>query len=260
MVTSGAVIDIDRLWYAPAGSNTVTVTATTYNSTLLLGGTSNNSNFSLAGDVNCKTLWIDSGTPGYTSTLDTNGKNITATALWIGTAGDTNYYAKMWNSFGTVSNIDVNGAVNIYTSGGNPGVHEINANNMNWTVSGNWTNSGTFTAGNSTVTFDGSGTSTSTITGNTTFNNFSCVTPSKQLKFTKGSNQTINSTLTLNGQAAGTKVKLRSALTANKWSITLTNQQTVNYVDVQDSDALVSTVTATYSTNTGNNNTNWIFQ
>ncbi|MDO8283313.1 MAG: thrombospondin type 3 repeat-containing protein [Thermodesulfovibrionia bacterium] len=150
--------------------------------------------------------------------------------------------------------------INNYT-GAVPGrINKLDAYNSTWNVAGNWTvnGNGIFTAGTSTIIFDGSG--ISKLTGNTTFNHLISITPGKQLTFTAGSNQTINGTLTLNGQAAGTKVKLRSSSNGSKWNITLASPQNVSYVDVQDSDALTNTVTATDSTTTGNNNTNWIFQ
>lgn len=48
----------------------------------------------------------------------------------------------------------------------------FNANNLAFTIGGNWSNSGTFTPGTGTVTFNGTGTQTITKSGGETFYNF----------------------------------------------------------------------------------------
>ncbi|MEK7153912.1 MAG: hypothetical protein AAB834_08225, partial [Patescibacteria group bacterium] len=72
----------------------------------------------------------------------------------------------------------------------------VNNSTASITVGGNWANSGTFTRGTGTVTFDSA--SPSTITGSTTFYNLSCVTPGKALTFEAGSVQTIEAGATWN--------------------------------------------------------------
>src|SRR5690606_6242202 len=47
------------------------------------------------------------------------------------------------------------------------GLQLLNGSNPNLTVTGNWTNNGSFNANNKTVTFNGNG--NNTLTGNTTF-------------------------------------------------------------------------------------------
>ena len=123
------------------------------------------------------------------------------------------------------------------------------------TVSGNWSNSGTFIPGSGTVTFDGSG--TSTISGNTTFHNLTCATPGKSLIFTDGTTQTIESggTLTLTG-ASGSLITLRGSSTAG-WNITDSGSESVSYVDVAYSTA-TNGITASNSKDSGNN-VNWDF-
>jgi len=65
----------------------------------------------------------------------------------------------------STQNMDINGDFSI--GGGN----SFDANGYNMTVAGNWSNSGTFTHDNNTVTFDGTGTSDILGTAKTTFYN-----------------------------------------------------------------------------------------
>jgi hypothetical protein len=67
-------------------------------------------------------------------------------------------------------------------------------------VGGNFANGDTFTAGTSTVNFNDA-TKTSTISGNTTFNNLISSTSDKTIKFAAGSTQTVSS-LSLTGTAS----------------------------------------------------------
>ena len=144
------------------------------------------------------------------------------------------------------------------------GTLDASAANTTIILTGNWTNNGTFTPGtDSTVTFQGAG--ASTITGATTFNNLTCATPSKNLTFEAGVTQTISGTLTLNGQALGTKIVLRSSVTDTRFTLNVTaGAQTVNYVDVKDSQASGNDIIAGNSLNSGNNDDaeaspHWVF-
>ncbi|MCK4532936.1 hypothetical protein KAU39_04060 [bacterium] len=125
-------------------------------------------------------------------------------------------------------------------------------------LSGNWENQGSFNAGTSTVTFENN-TTASTVLGNTTFYNLACQTAGKTIFFTTGSTQTVTNLFTLTG-ATGNLINLRSSVDTQKWYIDFPNgNQTVDYINVKDSDALHNTVTCSNSTNSGNNNSNWIF-
>lgn len=121
-----------------------------------------------------------------------------------------------------------------------------------------------FTNTNSTVIFNNSGL-TSTISGENTFNNFTCETASKALIFAGSSTQTIAGTLTLNGQASGTEITLRSASPGTRFTLDVTaGPQSVYYVDVQDSQTSSNNITAYYSIDSGNNDNNdpaphWVF-
>ena len=138
------------------------------------------------------------------------------------------------------------------------------AGSTNISLSGDWSRSGTFTPGDGTVTFTDSGT-VSNITGDNTFNDFTCITASKQLTFQAGSTQTISNTLTLNSQAADSKIVLCSSAPGTRWNFNLPGAaQTVYYVDVQDSEASTNDITAITSENSGNNDDpesspHWVF-
>ncbi len=103
-------------------------------------------------------------------------------------------------------------------------------------LAGNWDNlGGTFDAGtDNTLIFEGG--STSEINGTTSFHNFTCIIPNKQLTFEESKTQTIGGTLTLNGQAAGTEIKLRSSIAGSRWNFNIDSPQGVEYVDVKDGE------------------------
>ncbi|MFH0948084.1 MAG: hypothetical protein V1833_03700 [Elusimicrobiota bacterium] len=115
---------------------------------------------------------------------------------------------------------------------------------------------GKFDCGTSTVTFYT--TTISTFTGQTTFYCLSCVTAGKELQFTQGTTQWITTTFTMEG-LSGNTVKLRSTTTGGKWAVTFYSTQTVNYIDVKDSDANLFPVKCQDSANSGNINENWVF-
>jgi cytoskeletal protein CcmA (bactofilin family) len=122
-------------------------------------------------------------------------------------------------------------------------------------VAGNWSNSGTFHHASGTVVFDS--TATSTFSGATTFYNLTSNTSNKVLQFTAGtsSTTTIAGTLTLNGQACETMIKLRSTASSSQWYIDSQATTSILYVDVKDSYAITA-LTASSSQDSGNN-ANW---
>ena len=146
-------------------------------------------------------------------------------------------------------------------------------NNKNISVSGNWTNNGTLTAGTSTVTLNGT---SQKIFGNNTFYNLTkdvSAGSADTLHFQQSNTQTIaaNGTLTLTG-GSGKVLTLRGCdasgnLTAGdpKWGLAVNASGTtlnVDYIDVKDSDASagkeITLVSIPNSTNSGNN-LNWLF-
>ena len=124
------------------------------------------------------------------------------------------------------------------------------ANGKNITVARNWSNLGTFTHGNNTVTFDGTG--ISTISGDTTFYKLTSITAGKQLTFAASSTQITMNTLTLTG-SAGNLIKLRSSADGTQWKINPQGTRNISFVDVKDSNNINSTVIdPTSSTDSGN--------
>ncbi len=126
-------------------------------------------------------------------------------------------------------------------------------------VSGNWSNSGTFTPGTSTVTLNGTNQS---ISGSTTFYNFTkTTTTAYTLTITNGTTQTITNSLNLQGIPAQ-RLSLRSSSSGAQWWITLQSggTQYLNYLDVKDSNASggQTLVAGELSIDSGNN-INWVF-
>lgn len=120
---------------------------------------------------------------------------------------------------------------------------------------GNWTNNGTFTAQNGTVTLDGTD---QVLTGSTVFYNLTkTVTSADTLTFAAGSTATVTGTLTLEG-ADGEPLSLRSSSDGTQWKV---DPHTVSlaYLDVKDSNNISDTgLDAADCTDSGNN-TGWAF-
>jgi len=128
----------------------------------------------------------------------------------------------------------------------------LTAGSVTITVDGDWDSSGgTFDYGTSTVTL-ASGT-TATLTGNTNFYNLTCLIGGKTINFTAGSTQTISETLTLTGSSSSF-ITLCSTSAGTAWNLNDSGLNSVNFVDVADSDAsLGNVITALNSTDSGNN-------
>jgi hypothetical protein len=184
------------------------------------------------------------------------------------------------NASSTNPIIDVNGNTTIATSS----IFSA-ATSSAFTVAGNYTNNGTFTANSGTTTFDG--TSAQTLSGNmiganafytlsiantagtsptVTFSNAASstnlfvTTPSVELNFLASAGYTFTN-FTLNGQDTATRVKLRSSITDTPWKLYVSGTQSVLNTDAKDSDASGGAeIDATNSSNyNSNGNTNWNF-
>ncbi|MDH4276114.1 MAG: right-handed parallel beta-helix repeat-containing protein, partial [Gammaproteobacteria bacterium] len=180
--------------------------------------------------------------------------------------------------------LDMNGSVT-----GNGGAGTLNMGSATIFFGGSsWANNSVFTAnpGSSTFIIDTpSAISTSVTTGTlgswnniistttktVTFQdgftaaNFTGNTPSAWFNFLGGANYNISGTFTLNGQAAGTKIRMRSTIIGTRYNLNVTSGvQSVYYVDVQDAEALGNDIYAYNSTNTGNTDAGagtpqWVF-
>lgn len=125
--------------------------------------------------------------------------------------------------------------------------------NYQLTISSNWTNLGDFISRAGTVEFN----STATLTGQTTFYNFSALTPGIAITFPVGSTQTVTGALTIAGSSLNL-IRLRSSSDANPWYFRSTGSDSIYAVDVRDSVASAHTLDASASLNSGNN-VNWTF-
>ncbi|GEM_PF-2628266 len=132
---------------------------------------------------------------------------------------------------------------------------DVSTSNYGIDLSGNWTNNGTFVPRSGTVTFNDN-TKTSSISGSTTFNNFTCVTAGKILSFAAGSTQTMTGTLTLTG-AAGNLVVLKSSAAGTRWNIDPQGTRNVSFVDAQDSNNINAAQIPAPNSKDSGNDANW---
>ena len=122
-----------------------------------------------------------------------------------------------------------------------------------FTVSGDWTNYGSFDHNNSTVILDGDG--TQTIYGATVFYNLTKeVASEKTLRFDQAYCQIIEGTLTLNGDTDA-YLNLRSTTDGKAW-VFYANATDIDWVDVQDSYNFGTLISPTNYTDSGHNY-NW---
>ena len=87
------------------------------------------------------------------------------------------------------------GAASVSVSGGisNSGTLVVSSGSVE--LNGDWANNGVFSAGNGTIKF--TGTSKQSITGDTSFYNFTCTSAGNELDFEAGKTQTIGAAWTI---------------------------------------------------------------
>ena len=142
----------------------------------------------------------------------------------------------------------INNVRNVVIQGG--GVLDAGASTLN--VGGGWFNNGSFIAGTSQVNFIDACSSTSLISGNTTFNGLGFASSvGKAWIFASGSTQTVQQ-LTIQG-AAGTPVQFRSSTPGQVAFMNLTGSQSVAHVGVADLTA-IGLWLAPYLVNQGGSN------
>ena len=148
--------------------------------------------------------------------------------------------------------LDVDGGVSVVSNS----VLDGSASNAKVRFSGDWSNQGSVIASD----VEAYGNEGSTISGNTTFRTFSCENSTKTLYFAAGSHQTFASGLTLSGQNASSKLKLRSSLTGTQYVLDLqSGHLALSYLDVKDSNLQTSTILPVNSIDSGNNSSLWLF-
>ncbi len=128
-----------------------------------------------------------------------------------------------------------------------------------FTITGNWSNTGTFNHNNSTVVLNGSN---QAVNGDTTFYNLTkTVAATDTITFQANKTQTITNALTLKG-ANLNLLSLRSSLNGTQWNINPQGTRDIEYLDVKDSNNTnVSEITVTgLNITDSTNNTNWGFE
>ncbi len=295
-LTNGGTLSSNVQFDATNGN--ITMPARTYGANIeILGGANT---LTAAGNAtSTKAFIISSGTftaPGSTASLYigkayTNNGTFTHNSgivFFNGTGAQAISGATSSSAF---NNIDFSGA-GAKTFSGNASTTNFTIRNgagavtapTLLSIAGNYSNLGTFTAGNGTTTF--SGTSAQTISGvatgtsafynieilnssaSTTFavaasttKNFYVVTPNAKVEFAAGATSSMTN-LIINGQAANTAINLFSGTPGTWWNLYATGTRTVQYARIQDSSACSEfgaiDVTGGTNTNVGNNNC-WTF-
>lgn len=138
------------------------------------------------------------------------------------------------------------------------GTFDVTTSNYGITIGGNWANStspNTFTARSGTVTFNTS--ATATLSGATTFYNFTSTIVGKAFVFPASTTTTISNNFTITGSAVS-KITLSSSTPGTRWSILVSGTASVFGTTVTDSNNTGTTITAQESID-GGNNVNWLF-
>ncbi|MCK4946872.1 MAG: DUF11 domain-containing protein [Candidatus Aureabacteria bacterium] len=196
------------------------------------------------GIISCGTdNFTTSGNMTLSDGIYTVGANITRVDGTLTVSGGTGTF--------TSGAIDANGAVSI--TGG-----ELIAPSGDFNVAANWSHAGgIFTHSDGTVIFDTA--AVSTIANDTTFYDLSCTTAGKTINVTAGTTQTVDNTLTVDGQDSATKITLHSTADNNSYILDFpAGSQTIIYVDLKDCTAGTTASTA-YNSIDSTGNTNWTF-
>jgi len=163
----------------------------------------------------------------------------------------TSGIADATNATNFIDDFDVNGDITIATNGT---LVCDGTNDADIKVAGDWTNSGTFTPGTNTVTFDGTNQS---IMGTTTFYNLTkSVTTARTLTFEESKTQTVTNTCTFNG-TAGNILSLRSSLDGTQWKLDPSGTRTMSYLNVKDGNNLTLPIIDPANSVDNGNNIQW---
>ncbi len=220
-----------------------------------------------------------------TLTVNTNGvfnlggnnltvtTGITSPGTLTATGTETITLGGSWNLSGgtftcATSNVTFNGSTNVTVDPGSSAFSTVTVNKNDATNSVRVIDNDLTIGSNTLVIQNGifEVTTNSTFNGNIEVQNggtFLCQTSSLNLIFKENILFTVyeGGTLTLDGRSFDNEITLRSSAPGTTWTLYFKDGsiQTINYIDVQDSDASGgNTATANFSTNSGNN-TNWTF-
>lgn len=154
-------------------------------------------------------------------------------------------------------NLNLSGNLTIETGG----TLNTSASDFDITLAGNWTNNGTFTPQEGTVTLNGTGQS---INGDNTFFNLSKVaTGTDTLTFEANMTQTITNSWTAQGNSIINLLSLVSSIPATQWMIDPQGGRNILHLNVTDSNNINATQIkaggATANIMDSGNNTGWDF-
>ncbi len=262
--TNGEILDVGSYNQTGgifnAGGSTVTcngdfsVTVGTFNagaSVLVLDATDGNATFTGDGYTFNNVIFQSTGTVARTWTL--GGGTITFNGnfqLKAQGTGNLTVTAVTNNP-----DLDIDGSVDYIGTGA--GTELVSMGDGTWTVGGNVDFSdGTVDASTSTFVLNGSSTQTLTMDGNSlnilqitnsssegvyfadslSLSTFTATTGNTRLYFCGGSTFTFTN-IELDGQSESNRIVLKSTSTGTAWYLTVTGNQSVSYVNVEDSDA-----------------------
>ena len=137
----------------------------------------------------------------------------------------------------------------------------FNGGSASLVVTGDWSRSGTFNAGAGSVEFgDGCVTSSSTISGSSTFNSLILSSNSgKQVLFGAGATTTVSGAFDATGGGPGNLLVIRSTSPGSEAFLDLALPASVNFVDIQDNHAIGAPVTLDADSLVSGNNAGWSF-
>jgi hypothetical protein len=235
--------------FATGSGSTTEFDSTVMSTGLLVPSTSTNTVIYGGGT---QTIKVPTTNPYFNLTISTAGvKSLAAATTVSGTttvsAGTLDTVSGQNYAFNT-GNLTISGTGTVLGQG------------ATITLTGNWSNTGTFTAGTSTVVMNGA--TTATVSGATTFNNLTIThTAAKEVQFqTSGSPIfTVSGLFTVTG-SSGNLIKLRSDSSGTQWKFNPTGTASVSYVDVQDGGCESGSIYLNPSnfTNSGNNGACWV--
>lgn len=204
--------------------------------------------------------------PTYSMTNDTDSGTVEFYDMAEGDHNPTAYASEFYNfklSSGNFSvaanNFTVNN--NFELAGGsfrapsNPGTYKM-------FVTGDFIHSGgTFDHNSGNVTLNGTD---QTISGDTTFNELEIRetindSTDRTITFEAGSTQTITGLLLLDGLDSDDRINLVSSNPGTQWNLNVTGGNTIDYIEVTDSNASSGNVITHSDSLNGGNNVNWSF-
>lgn len=263
IITNGTFAALTSIVYTAFGTiNTLEVT----NATIQAGGVSFGSNYqafeTFIMGAGSTVEYKSSSLQSIDETIDYVNLKISGTGPrnLNGIVSPTNVTGTLTIAGGSLDTVGSNRLLNVGSLVIESGTSLI-ANGSPITVTGNFTNRGTFTAGTSTVTFTGDG--LSQISGATTFYNLAIInTLGKEVDFATGDSPryTVTNEFTVTGHAGGL-MKLRSDVSGTQWLFNPTGTASVSYADVKDGGCVAGSIVITpaNSINSGNNGDCWSF-